>query len=124
MTCRACSASASESGRRVRGRAAVATLAELVSEHTELEGAVVAHLQRLVAGWGVLSDLCFADLLLFAPVAGLDFRFVVLGQMRPTTSQTLHLEDLVGRILTVQDRPLLARAWQLGSVVEGEVVIP
>ena len=26
-------------------------------------------------------------------------RFVVLGQVRPTTSQTLHLEDLVGRVL-------------------------
>jgi two-component sensor histidine kinase len=102
----------------------VATLAELVAEHTGLEGAVVAHLQRLVAGWGVLSDLCFADLLLFVPVEGKDTRFVVLGQIRPTTSQTLHLEDLVGRILTAQDRPLLARAWHLGSVVEGEVAIP
>jgi two-component sensor histidine kinase len=102
----------------------VATLAELVAEHTGLDGPVVAHLQRLVAGWGVLSDLCFADLLLFAPVEGGEARFVVLGQIRPTTSQTLHLEDLVGRILTAQDRPLLARAWHLGSVVEGEVAIP
>ena len=50
----------------------MATLAELVAEHTRLEGAVVAHLQRLVAGWGVLSDLCFADLLLFVPVEGRD----------------------------------------------------
>ena len=48
----------------------MATLAELVQEHTDLEGPVVAHLQRLVAGWGVLSDLCFADLLLFVPVRG------------------------------------------------------
>jgi two-component sensor histidine kinase len=102
----------------------MATLAELVAEHTALDGSVVAHLQRLVAGWGVLSDLCFADLLLFAPVEGEDTRFVVLGQIRPTTSQTLHLEDLVGRVLTAQDRPLLARAWHLGSVVEGEVAIP
>jgi two-component sensor histidine kinase len=102
----------------------MATLAELVAEHTKLDAAVVAHLQRLVAGWGVLSDLCFADLLLFVPVEGRDTRFVVLGQIRPTTSQTLHLEDLVGRVLTAQDRPLLARAWHLGSVVEGEVAIP
>jgi two-component sensor histidine kinase len=102
----------------------VATLAELVAEHTKLDSAVVAHLQRLVAGWGVLSDLCFADLLLFAPVKSAVERFVVLGQVRPTTSQTLHLEDLVGRVLTPQDRPLLARAWHLGSVVEGEVAIP
>jgi two-component sensor histidine kinase len=102
----------------------MATLAELVAEHTDLDAPVVAHLQRLVAGWGVLSDLCFADLLLFAPVPEPSERFVVLGQIRPTTSQTLHLEDLVGRILTARERPLLARAWHLGSVVEGEVAIP
>ncbi len=101
----------------------MATLAELVEERTELDGPVVAHLQRLVGGWGVLSDLCFADLLLFAPEKGSVDRFVVLGQVRPTTNQTLHLDDLVGRVMDAADRPLLARAWSLGSVVEGEVVI-
>ena len=52
-----------------------------------------------------------------------DERFVVLGQIRPTTNQTLHLEDLVGSVLGA-DRPVLSRAWHLGSVVEGEVAIP
>ena len=102
----------------------MATLVELVQEYTDLDGPVVGHLQRLVAGWGVLSDLCFADLLLFVPDRDALERFVVLGQVRPTTSQTLHLEDLVGRVVGVHERPLLARAWQLGSVVEGEVAIP
>ncbi len=102
----------------------MATLVELVAEHTDLDGAVVAHLQRLVAGWGVLSDLCFADLLLFVPADGRDDAFVVLGQVRPTTNQTLHLEDLVGHVFESDERPVLARAWQLGRVVEGEVTIP
>jgi two-component sensor histidine kinase len=106
----------------------MASLQELVADYTDLDGPVVAHLQRLVAGWGVLSDLCFADLLLFVPVARTDSepadRFVVVGQVRPTTNQTLHLEDMVGQVLGVEERPVLVRAWQLGSVVEGEVVIP
>lgn len=102
----------------------MATLAELVREHTKLEEPVTAHLQRLVGSWGTLSDLCFADLLLFVPVAWGADRFVVVGQVRPTTNQTLHLEDLVGRVMAAGERPLLARAWQLGSVVEGEVAIP
>ena len=107
----------------------MATLVELVAEHTELDGPVVAHLQRLVAGWGVLSDLCFSDLLLFVPVTVRDDvdagqRFVVLGQIRPTTNQTLHLEDLVGTVVGAKERPVLSRAWNLGSVVEGEVEIP
>jgi two-component sensor histidine kinase len=104
----------------------VATLPELVAENRHLPDPVVGHLQRLVASWGMLSDLCFADLLLLIPAAG-DAgtgRFVVIGQVRPTTNQTLHREDLVGRVVDESDRPLVARAWQLGSIVEGEVPIP
>jgi len=102
----------------------MATLADLVQEYTELEAPVVTHLQRLVAGWGVLSDLCFADLLLFVPVKGSADEFVVVGQVRPTTNQTLHLDDLVGRVVGSEDRPIMSRAWSLGGVVEGEVQIP
>jgi two-component sensor histidine kinase len=101
----------------------VATLADLVQEHTDLAEPVVTHLQRLVAGWGVLSDLCFADLLLFVPVMGSKESFVVVGQVRPTTSQTLHLDDLVGHVSDTDERQIVARAWALGRVVEDEVRI-
>jgi len=47
----------------------------------------------------------------------------VLGQMRPTTNQTLHREDLVGRIIDEVERPLVARAWRLGQIVDGEITI-
>ena len=102
----------------------MATLADLVAEHAELEEPVVTHLQRLVAGWGVLSDLCFADLLLFVPVMGSSESFVVVGQVRPTTSQTLYLDDQVGHVISTDERRIVARAWQLGTVVEDEVRIP
>lgn len=102
----------------------MATMIELAEEHTALEGPVVGHLQRLVAGWGVLSDLSFSDLLLFAPASASPGSFVVLGQVRPTTNQTLHLDDLVGTIMTSEDRPVLPRAWSIGGIVEGEVAIP
>ena len=102
----------------------MATLADLVQEYTDLEGPVVTHLERLVAGWGVLSDLCFADLLLCVPLKGREDAFVVIGQVRPTTSQTLHLDDLVGSVSDSGERTIVDRAWHLGSVVEGEVPIP
>ncbi|MBO0693276.1 MAG: sensor histidine kinase [Acidimicrobiaceae bacterium] len=102
----------------------MATLTELLSEHTGLDGPVAAHLQRLLATWGVLSDMCFADLLLFVPEHGDAQHMVVVGQVRPTTNQTLYLEDLVGRRMTARERPLVTRSWRLGSVVEDEVVIP
>lgn len=81
----------------------------------------MAHLRRLMGSWGMLADMSFADLLLFVPVgAGGGRAFAVLGQMRPSTSQTLHQEDLVGRIYPEEERPLLAKAFDLGAIVEGE----
>ena len=77
------------------------SLADLASRQTSLGEDDIAHLQRLAASWGLLADLCFADLLLFAPAAGDgvesdDERFVILAQIRPTTSQTLYRSDWVG----------------------------
>ncbi|MDP8991623.1 MAG: PAS domain-containing sensor histidine kinase [Actinomycetota bacterium] len=83
-----------------------------------------AHLQRLTASWNILADLCFADLLLLVPAPGEEGdRFIVYGQMRPTTIQTLHHEDLVGRTIDEEELPLVTRAWRLGQIVEGEVSI-
>ena len=102
----------------------MATLPELARLHTRLEADQLAHLTRLVASWGILADLCFADLLLFVPVAGGDGRFIVLGQVRPTTSQTLHADDLVGRLIDESERPLVARAFRAGEIMDGEVAVP
>ncbi|MEO5678371.1 MAG: sensor histidine kinase [Acidimicrobiales bacterium] len=101
----------------------MATLPELARLHTRLSADQLSHLTRLVASWGMLADLCFADLLLFVPVAGGDGRFIVLGQVRPTTSQTLHGDDLVGRIIDEAERPLVARAFRAGEIMDGEVAV-
>ncbi len=102
----------------------MASLAELARLHTPLDGPRVAHMQRLVASWGLLADFCFADLLLFAPVGKMDgARFVVLGQVRPTTSQTVYRGDWMGTIVDEDERPLVARALRLGEIIEGEITI-
>jgi two-component sensor histidine kinase len=102
----------------------VASLNELARLHTDLRGSGVSHLQRLAAGWGLLSDFCFADLLLFVPTKDSDgSRFIVLGQVRPSTSQTVHRADWVGVTVTAEERPLVARAYQLGEIIEGETTI-
>src|SRR5579871_4799115 len=100
----------------------MATLAELARTQTSLSSSEFDHVQRLVGSWGMLADLSFADLLLFAPVSRPGpTAFVVLGQMRPTTSQTLHHEDMVGEIIPESDRPLVARALRQGAIMEGEI---
>ncbi|MBI2169999.1 MAG: sensor histidine kinase [Actinobacteria bacterium] len=98
------------------------TLPELARTHTALDYEAIVHLKRLVASWHMLSDFCFADLLLFTPVAGQEsHRFVVLDQIRPTTGQTMYRDDMVGVIYDEVERPLVARAFRLGEVVEGSV---
>ncbi len=110
----------------------MASLSELARQHTTLDRAAVEHLQRLIAGWGLLADFCFADLLLFTPVereadgttrTGDPDHFVVLGHIRPTTSQTLYRNDLVGEVMTAEDRPLVARATRHGQIIEDEITV-
>ncbi|HEY2999304.1 MAG TPA: histidine kinase N-terminal domain-containing protein [Acidimicrobiales bacterium] len=105
----------------------MASLAELARFFTRLDSKSVAHLQRLAASWGLLADFCFADLLLFGVVGEPrdtgGNRFVVLGQVRPTTAQTVYRADWVGTVLEEEDRPLVARAYRLGEIIEGEMTI-
>jgi two-component system, sensor histidine kinase PdtaS len=106
----------------------MATTAEITRYHTTLPEAAVGHLQRLVATWGLLADLCFADLLLLAPVTRADVlgdavtgrTLVVLGQVRPLTSQTLHRIDLVGAVTPASERPEVFRCWERGEILDVE----
>ena len=103
----------------------MASLTELARFHTALDGRGVSHLQRLVAGWGLLSDFCFADLLLFAPTVDAEDgdKFLVLGQVRPSTSQTVYRADWIGTVVAEEERPLVSRAFRLGEIIEGETTI-
>jgi len=97
----------------------MATLTELARQHTTLRREDIDHLQRLLAEWGILADLCFADLLLYAPVD--HDRFVVLGHVRPVTAQTLYQDDFVGEWGAETAQPLLAESLRAGRPVEGEI---
>ena len=92
------------------------TLSELLAEHTELPGAVVDHLQRVVAEWQLLADMSFADFLLWIPLPAEPGTYLCVAQARPTTASTAHPEDMVGAKVGTDDNPLLHRA-----VVEGRI---
>jgi two-component sensor histidine kinase len=104
----------------------MASLSELARLHTSLTLPQVDQLQRLVASWGLLADLCFADLMLFAGTTdgrGQPAGLIVLGQIRPTTGQTLYRGDWVGHVVDVSERPLVARCLEIGEIIDGEVTI-
>jgi two-component sensor histidine kinase len=102
----------------------MASFLELARSHTRLSSDDLAHLQRLAGSWGMLADLCFADLLLLAPVAGeVGHRFVILGQVRPTTDQTLYRDDMIGTVVDEVERPLISRVWRLGDIGVGDAAV-
>jgi two-component sensor histidine kinase len=77
----------------------VSTLRDLVEEHTSLGSADIDHLHRLAGDWQLLSDLSFADLLLWVPIKGEKPRqFLCVAQVRPTTAPTAYQDDQVGKI--------------------------
>jgi two-component sensor histidine kinase len=92
----------------------MSTLLELLTEHTDLPFDDVSHLQRLVGEWQLLSDLSFADLLLWVPVG--EAEFLCVAQVRPTTGPTAYQDDHVGRR---QGAP--EAAPQLVAIREGRI---
>ncbi|MBI1757801.1 MAG: histidine kinase N-terminal domain-containing protein [Actinobacteria bacterium] len=91
----------------------MATLFDLLTEHTSLSPADIDHLQRLVGEWQMLADLSFADLLLWVPV---EDGFLSVAQVRPTTATTAYADDQVGRQATVAEAAGLRVA-----LVEGRI---
>jgi two-component sensor histidine kinase len=80
----------------------------------------VAWLRALVAEWHLLSDLSFADLVLWLPMRtapGADpAGFVAVAQRRPSTGPTAYAADLVGTQSAPGRRPLLDSAFATGRI--------
>ena len=99
----------------------MATISELVREHSQLSKEQTTHLANLVSEWGMLADLCFADLLLYVPVDAENW--MIVGQVRAATGQTLYISDWVGTLANSVERPLLSRALREKVIVEDEIFL-
>jgi two-component sensor histidine kinase len=105
----------------------VSTLRDLVEEHTSLGSAEIEHLHRLAGDWQLISDLSFADLLLWVAVdrarGATEGRpdvdrpqFICVAQVRPTTAPTAYQDDQVGRVLSGPEVAHLAIAQTQGRI--------
>ena len=99
----------------------MATVGELARQHTELTKEQTGHIVNLVGEWGMLADLCFADLMLHVPTTEGDW--IIIGQVRAATGQTLHISDFVGTRYAESDRSLIAECHRTGTIVEGEIKV-
>jgi two-component sensor histidine kinase len=83
----------------------MSALTDTLAARTSLSDVQMAHIARLVGEWQLLSDLAFADLLLWVPVAipaaeaGSVPAFLCVAQCRPTTGPTAYQHDQVGVLL-------------------------
>src|SRR5258706_12144163 len=79
-------------------------------------------LHRLAGDWQIVSDLSFADLLMWVPIEDRG-EFVCVAQVRPTTAPTAYQDDQVGRISGGPEVAHLAivlvqgRIWREGDPV-------
>jgi two-component sensor histidine kinase len=96
----------------------MSTLGELLAEHTILPGEAVDHLHALVGEWQLLADLSFADYLMW--VRRDDDALVCVAQCRPNTSPTVLVSDAVGTVAPPQQRPLVAAAFESGTIANAD----
>ncbi|MDB1087539.1 histidine kinase N-terminal domain-containing protein [Streptomyces sp. ACA25] len=93
---------------------------DLVRQHTDLGENDLEWLHLLVSEWQLLSDLSFADLVLWLPTRD-GTRYVSVAQMRPNTGPTSYQNDMVGHLVPRGRRPLLDAALDEGRIVrEGD----
>ncbi|MEV7230424.1 MULTISPECIES: histidine kinase N-terminal domain-containing protein [Polymorphospora] len=94
----------------------MSTLRDLVEEHTGLRPVDIDHLHRIAGDWQLLSDLSFADLLLWVPIDEDAESFLCVAQVRPTTAPTAYLDDQVGRIVGGPEVAHLTIAYRQGRI--------
>jgi two-component sensor histidine kinase len=91
-------------------------------------------LRELVADWQLLSDLSFADLILWVPIRK-DIKLwptghIAVAHIRPTTSSTVFSNDVIGDEVLWGERPNIDEALSTGDIVRntepehvGEILI-
>lgn len=72
----------------------MSVLSDLATKYTTLSTEEIEWLDRLVADWGLLADLAFGDVVLWAPTE--DDRSIAIAHSRPSGSVTLFYRDIIG----------------------------
>ncbi len=78
-------------------------------------------LRELVADWQLLSDLSFADLILWVPIRK-DIKLwptghIAVAHIRPTTSSTVFINDVIGNEVLWGARPNIDEALSSGDIM-------
>ena len=85
------------------------TLSDVLRDQTDMDAGDIEWLHLLVGDWQLLSDLSFADLVLWVPASA--GGWYAAAHVRPTTGPMVFFDDVVGRRLEPGRRPALDLAF-------------
>lgn len=99
----------------------MASIEDYVQGRSSLSTGQVHRLRELVADWQLLSDLSFADLILWVPLRK-DMKswptgYVAVAHIRPTTAATLFPHDVIGEEISHGSRPHIDQALSGAEIV-------
>ena len=99
----------------------MASIEEYVQGRSSLSPDRIHRLRELVADWQLLSDLSFADLILWVPLRK-DFKswptgYVAVAHIRPTTAATLFPHDVIGEEISYGSRPHIDQALSGAEII-------
>ena len=90
-------------------------------DRSPLDGDQKRRIRELTAGWQLLADLSFADLVLWVPLRK-DFKswptgYVAVAHIRPTTAATVFPQDVIGDEIDWGARPRIDQALSGAEIV-------
>ncbi|HWT34144.1 MAG TPA: histidine kinase N-terminal domain-containing protein [Microbacterium sp.] len=94
----------------------MSTLSELVYAQGRSSEAEVEWLHRLAGDGQLLSDLAFADIVIWVPTP--DDSFIAVAHTRPSSAATLFYRDIVGDRVRPQWRTQVREAFSTGQIVD------
>ena len=99
----------------------MASIEEYVAGKNPLSAEEIHKLRELVADWQLLSDLSFADLILWIPIRKDDTSwptgYIAVAHIRPTTAATVFAHDVIGDEIAWGERTYLDQALSGGEIV-------
>jgi len=99
----------------------MASIEEYLHGRSPISAKEVHKLRELVADWQILSDLSFADLILWVPIRkdtmSWPTGYIAVAHIRPTTAATVFSHDVIGDEIGWGERTYLDEALSSAEII-------
>ena len=99
----------------------MASIEEYLQGRSPISPSEIHRLRELVADWQILSDLSFADLILWVPIRkdamSWPSGYIAVAHIRPTTAATVFANDVIGDEIRWGERTYLDQALSSAEII-------